>query len=44
MAVTYAPEAFDSQRNYKNSSDTLFRLIGKFFAPDDAPPQVHTKS
>ena len=38
VAVTYTPEAFDSQGNYRNSSDTLFRLIGKFLAPDDAPP------
>jgi CubicO group peptidase (beta-lactamase class C family) len=36
--VTYAPEAFDSQGNYKNSSDTIFRLIGAYMAPDDAPP------
>src|SRR6266581_7242478 len=35
VAVTYTPEAFDSQGNYRNSSDTLFRLIGKFLAPDD---------
>jgi hypothetical protein len=23
---------------YANSSDTLFRLIGAYMAPDDAPP------
>src|SRR5438093_7027558 len=38
VAVTFAPEAFDSQGNYKNSSDTLFRSIGAYLAPDDAPP------
>ena len=43
VAVTYAPEAFDSQGNCKNSSDTLFRLIGGYVAPDDAPPSVPTK-
>ena len=38
IAVTFAPEAFDSEGNYKNSSDTLFRSIGAYLAPDDAPP------
>ena len=38
VAVTFAPEAFDSQGNYANSSDALFRLVGAFMAPDDAPP------
>ena len=38
VAVTFAPEAFDSQGNYANSSDTLFRSIGAYIAPDDAPP------
>jgi CubicO group peptidase (beta-lactamase class C family) len=38
VAVTYAPEAFDSQGNYANSSDTLFRSIGTYMAPDDPPP------
>src|SRR2546425_726008 len=38
--VTYAPGAFDSQGNYKNSSDTLFRSIGTYMAPDDPPPPV----
>jgi len=32
-------EAFDSQGNYANSSDTLFRLTGTYLAPDDSPPQ-----
>jgi CubicO group peptidase (beta-lactamase class C family) len=43
VAVTYAPEAFDSQGNYANSSDTLFRSIGTYLAPDDPPPAVPTK-
>ena len=38
VAVTYAPEAFDSQGNYANSSDTIFRSIGTDLAPDDPPP------
>src|SRR5438876_5574755 len=41
--VTYAPGAFDSQGNYKNSSDTLFRSIGTYMAPDDPPPPVPEK-
>src|SRR6184192_2448855 len=36
--VTYAPEAFDSDGNYHNSSDGLFRSIGTYLAPDDPPP------
>src|SRR6266849_6815391 len=40
VAVTFAPEAFDSQGNYKNSSDTVFRSIGAYLAPDDAPPSA----
>jgi len=43
VAVTYAPEAFDSQGNYANSSDTIFRSIGTDLAPDDPPPPVPTK-
>ncbi|TMP90926.1 MAG: beta-lactamase family protein [Verrucomicrobia bacterium] len=38
VAVTFAPEAFDSQGNYSNSSDKVFRAIGAYLAPDDAPP------
>jgi hypothetical protein len=38
VAATFTPEAFDSQGNYANSSDTPFRLIGAYMAPDDAPP------
>jgi CubicO group peptidase (beta-lactamase class C family) len=44
VAVTYAPEAFDSQGNYPNSNDTLFRAIGTYLAPDDPPPPVPVKS
>jgi CubicO group peptidase (beta-lactamase class C family) len=40
--VTYASEAFDSEGNYHNSSDALFRSIGTYLAPDDAPPPVPT--
>src|SRR5438105_7911596 len=36
--VTYAPEAFDSEGGYHNSSDALFRSIGTYLAPDDPPP------
>jgi CubicO group peptidase (beta-lactamase class C family) len=38
VAVTFAPKAFDSQGNYPNSSDTVFRSIGAYVAPDDALP------
>jgi CubicO group peptidase (beta-lactamase class C family) len=38
LAVTYQPEAFDDQGNYRNEADTLFRRIAKELAPDDAPP------
>ena len=38
VAVTYLPEAFDDQGNYRNEADTLFRRIAKELAPDDAPP------
>src|SRR5256886_5114291 len=36
--VTYAPEAFDSEGSYHNSSDGLSRSIGTSLAPDDPPP------
>jgi CubicO group peptidase (beta-lactamase class C family) len=38
VAVTYLPEAFDDQGNYRNEADTLFRRIAGELAPDDAPP------
>ena len=41
--MTFAPEAFDSQGNYANSSDTVFRAIGGHLAPDDAPPLPQAK-
>src|SRR5207248_9981367 len=40
--VTYAPDAFDSDGNYHNSSDALFRSMGTYLTPDDAPPPVLT--
>jgi CubicO group peptidase (beta-lactamase class C family) len=40
VAVTFAPEAFDSDGSYKNSGDALFRSIGTYLAPDDRPPPV----
>jgi CubicO group peptidase (beta-lactamase class C family) len=44
VVVTYLPGAFDSQGNYPNSSDPIFRAIGKYLAPSDAPPQPPAKS
>ena len=38
VAVTYAPEAFDDQGNYRNQADILFRKIGAEVVPNDAPP------
>src|SRR5437667_3641257 len=43
VAVTFAPEAFDSEGNYSNSSDKVFRSIGAYLAPDDAPPAPPAK-
>ncbi len=43
VAVTFTREAFDSEGNYQNSSDTLFRSIGAYLAPDDAPPTAKKK-
>ena len=42
VAVTYDEAAFDAQGNYPNGGDALFRKIGAYLAPDDAPP-VRTK-
>jgi len=42
VAVTFAPGAFDSEGNYANSGDMLFRSIGAYMAPDDAPPPAPT--
>jgi CubicO group peptidase (beta-lactamase class C family) len=38
VAVTYEEEAFDSEGQYSNGGDELFRRIGASLAPDDAPP------
>jgi len=38
VAVTYLPAAFDSQGNYANSADSLFRSLGAVVAPNDPPP------
>jgi CubicO group peptidase (beta-lactamase class C family) len=43
VAVTFAPEAFDDQGNYRNEADTLFRKIGAELAPEDAPPTPPSK-
>ncbi len=43
LAVTFAPEAFDNQGNYRNEADPLFRKIGAELAPDDAPPMPPPK-
>ena len=43
VANTFAPGAFDADGIYDNSSDRLFRLIGAYLAPDDAPPQLPPK-
>jgi hypothetical protein len=38
VAVTFAPEAFDGQGEYRNEAEPLFRKIGAQLAPEDAPP------
>ncbi|MFI8971561.1 serine hydrolase domain-containing protein [Nocardia asteroides] len=38
VAVTYLPEAFSSSGGYSNGGDALFRKIGAYLAPEDAPP------
>lgn len=38
VVVTFAPGAFSSQGAYQNSSDPIFRAIGTYLAPRDAPP------
>lgn len=43
VANTFDPGAFDANGIYDNSSDRLFRLIGAYLAPDDAPPQLPPK-
>ena len=43
VAVTYAPGAFDSDGIYDNSADRVFRMIGTYLAPDEAPPPLPPK-
>lgn len=38
IAVTFAPDAFDDEGNYTNTSDAIFRKIAVELAPDQAPP------
>jgi CubicO group peptidase (beta-lactamase class C family) len=42
-AVTFNPEAFDDQGNYRNAADPLFRRIAAELAPRDAPPMPPKK-
>jgi CubicO group peptidase (beta-lactamase class C family) len=41
--VTFLPGAFDSQGNYSNSSEQIFRAVGAYLAPKDAPPSSSVK-
>ncbi len=38
VSVTFEEAAFDADGDYSNSADALFREIGAYLAPDDAPP------
>jgi CubicO group peptidase (beta-lactamase class C family) len=38
VAVTFDPGAFRADGNYANGGDAIFRAIGKYLAPTDAPP------
>jgi CubicO group peptidase (beta-lactamase class C family) len=38
VAVTYLPGAFNNEGLYSNGGGALFRKIGAYLAPDDAPP------
>jgi CubicO group peptidase (beta-lactamase class C family) len=38
VAVTYGPKSFDAQGSVPNDSDPIFRAIGAYLAPNDAPP------
>ncbi len=38
VAITFAPQAFDKDGNWSNSSDPIFRAIGAYLAPNDPPP------
>ena len=41
--VTFLPGAFDSQGNYLNSSEQIFRAIAGYLAPSDAPPSPRAR-
>ena len=41
--VTFLPGAFDSQGNYSNASEQIFRAIAAYLAPNDAPPSPPAK-
>lgn len=43
VAVTFEPAAFNSQGVEPDASDPLFRAIGAYMAPNDAPPMPPTK-
>ena len=43
VVVTFLPGAFDSKGNYSNSSVPIFRAIGAYLAPNDAPPSSPAK-
>lgn len=43
VVVTFLPGAFDSKGNYSNSSVQIFRAIGAYLAPNDAPPSSPAK-
>ncbi|TPG28055.1 serine hydrolase domain-containing protein [Mycolicibacterium hodleri] len=43
VAATFAPEAFNDQGDYSNTSEVLFRRIGAEMAPDRAPPAPAAK-
>ncbi len=38
VANTYGEGAFDTEGNYENGSQAIFRAIGAYLAPDDPPP------
>ncbi len=38
VAVTYGPNSFDANGIVGNDSDPIFRAIGSYLAPNDAPP------
>ncbi len=43
VANTYEPGAFASDGTYDNSADRVFRMIGTYLAPDEAPPPLPPK-